>query len=130
MIQPSPVLAAICLRYEGNARIDADDTQTNSRDFVYVSGLAGFGTGVDTAADFTPGPGGDVAVILGARGLTSFAQLQANMTDSAFIPSSACRLRTGSICTMSTRSSSPRTICCSFRAIPSGFNRLPTVTAA
>ena len=32
-------------------------------------------------ADFTPGPGGDVAVIVGTPGLTSFAQVQANMTD-------------------------------------------------
>jgi tripartite-type tricarboxylate transporter receptor subunit TctC len=35
----------------------------------------------DTVADFTPGPGGDVAVIVGTPGLTSFAQVQAAMTD-------------------------------------------------
>ncbi|MGE3783317.1 MAG: calcium-binding protein [Alphaproteobacteria bacterium] len=66
---------------EGNDFIYTDDAHTNSQDFVYVSGLAGFGTGVDTVADFTPGPGGDVAVILSTPGLTSFAQVQANMTD-------------------------------------------------
>jgi hypothetical protein len=57
--------------------IYTDDLVTNSQDFVYVSGLSGFGT----VADFTPGPGGDVAVIAGTPGLTSFAQVQANMTD-------------------------------------------------
>ena len=31
--------------------------------------------------DFTPGAGGDVAVISGTPGLTSFAQVQAAMTD-------------------------------------------------
>ncbi|MGE0259887.1 MAG: calcium-binding protein [Alphaproteobacteria bacterium] len=65
----------------GNDFIYTDDLVTNSQDFVYVSGLAGFGTGVDTVADFTPGPGGDVAVILSTPGLTSFAQVQANMID-------------------------------------------------
>ncbi|HEU0061728.1 MAG TPA: hypothetical protein VFR19_17735, partial [Hyphomicrobiaceae bacterium] len=49
--------------------------------FVYVSGLTGFGTGTDTVADFTPGAGGDVAVILSTPGLTSFADAQARMTD-------------------------------------------------
>ncbi|MGE0259658.1 MAG: hypothetical protein AB7T18_12990, partial [Alphaproteobacteria bacterium] len=65
----------------GNDFIYTDDLVTNSQDFVYVSGLAGLGTGVDTVADFTPGPGGDVAVILSTPGLTSFAQVQANMID-------------------------------------------------
>ena len=60
---------------------DGDDLITNSQDFVYVSGLSGFGTGVDTVADFTPGAGGDVAVIVGTPGLTTFAQVQAAMTD-------------------------------------------------
>ena len=65
----------------GNDFIYTDDLITNSQDFVYVSGLSGFGTGIDTVADFTPGPGGDVAVIVGTPGLTSFAQVQAAMTD-------------------------------------------------
>ena len=68
----------------GNAGKDfiyTDDLVTPSQDFVYVSGLSGFGTGIDTVADFTPGPGGDVAVIVGTPGLTSFAQVQAAMTD-------------------------------------------------
>jgi Ca2+-binding RTX toxin-like protein len=65
----------------GNDFIYTDDLITNSQDFVYVSGLSGFGTGVDTVADFTPGVGGDVAVIVGTSGLTSFAQVQAKATD-------------------------------------------------
>ena len=32
-------------------------------------------------ADFTPGTGGDVAVIVGTPGLTTFAQAQAKMTE-------------------------------------------------
>ena len=65
----------------GNDFIYTDDLITNSQDFIYVSGLPEFGTGIDTVADFTPGAGGDVAVILGTPGLTSFAQVQANMSD-------------------------------------------------
>src|SRR3954451_1222157 len=68
----------------GNAGDDfiyTDDLVTNSTDYVYVSGLSGFGTGIDTVADFTPGAGGDVAVIVGTPGLTTFAQAQAKMTD-------------------------------------------------
>ncbi|MGD9618049.1 MAG: hypothetical protein AB7H90_16785 [Alphaproteobacteria bacterium] len=65
----------------GNDFIYTDDLVTNSQDFVYVSGLSGFGTGVDTVADFTPGAGGDVAVILSTPELTSFAEVQAKMTD-------------------------------------------------
>ena len=68
----------------GNDFIYTDDLVNNSQDFVYVSGLSGFGTGVDTVADFTPGAGGDVAVIVGTPGLTSFAQVQAKMTDVGF----------------------------------------------
>ena len=67
----------------GNAGDDfiyTDDLVTNSQDFVYVSGLSGFGTGIDTVADFTPGAGGDVAVIVGTPGLTTFAQAQAKTT--------------------------------------------------
>jgi Ca2+-binding RTX toxin-like protein len=64
-----------------NDFIYTDDLVTNSQDFVYVSGLSGFGTGIDTVVDFTPGTGGDVAVIVGTPGLTSFAQVQAKMTD-------------------------------------------------
>ena len=65
----------------GNDFIYTDDLITNSQDFIYVSGLSGFGTGIDTVIDFTPGTGGDVAVIVGTPGLTSFAQVQANMSD-------------------------------------------------
>src|SRR6476619_4499277 len=61
----------------GNDFIYTDDLVNNSTDYVYVSGLSGFGTGIDTVADFTPGPGGDVAVTVGTPGLTSFAQAQA-----------------------------------------------------
>ena len=67
----------------GNDFIYTDDLVTNSQDFVYVSGLSGFGTGIDTVADFTPGPGGDVAVIVGTPGLTSFAQVQAKTAASS-----------------------------------------------
>ena len=65
----------------GNDFIYTDDLITNSQDFIYVSGLFGFGTGIDTVADFTPGAGGDVAVISSTPGLTSFAQVRANMVD-------------------------------------------------
>ncbi|MGD9617492.1 MAG: calcium-binding protein, partial [Alphaproteobacteria bacterium] len=65
----------------GNDFIYTDDLITNSTDYVYVSGLSGFGTGIDTVADFTFGAGGDVAVILSTPGLTSFADVQANMID-------------------------------------------------
>ncbi|MGD9614773.1 MAG: hypothetical protein AB7H90_17560 [Alphaproteobacteria bacterium] len=65
----------------GNDFIYTDDLITNSTDYVYVSGLSGFGTGIDTVADFTPGAGGDVAVILATPGLTSFANVQASMVD-------------------------------------------------
>jgi len=64
-----------------NDFIYTDDLVTPSQDFVYVSGLSIFATGIDTMADFTPGFGGDVAVIVGTPGLTSFAQVQAAMTD-------------------------------------------------
>src|SRR6185312_3370499 len=60
----------------GNDFIYTDDLVTNSQDFVYVSGLSGFGTGIDTVADFTPGAGGDVAVISSTPGLTTFTQAQ------------------------------------------------------
>jgi Ca2+-binding RTX toxin-like protein len=66
----------------GNDFIYTDDLITNSTDYIYVSGLSGFGTGVDTVADFTPGPGGDVAVIVGTPGLASFADVQAKTTQS------------------------------------------------
>jgi Ca2+-binding RTX toxin-like protein len=66
----------------GNDLIYTDDLITNSQDFVYVSGLSGFGTGIDTVTDFKPGAGGDVAVIVGTPGLTSFAQVQAKTTTS------------------------------------------------
>jgi Ca2+-binding RTX toxin-like protein len=74
----------------GNDFIYTDDLALfKSQDFVYVSGLSGFGTGIDTVADFTPGSTlspvsantGDVVVILSTPGLASFADVQANMTD-------------------------------------------------
>jgi Ca2+-binding RTX toxin-like protein len=65
----------------GNDFIYTDDLVTNSQDFLYVSGLSGAGTGVDTLVDFIPGSGGDVAVIVSTSGLTSFANLQTRMID-------------------------------------------------
>jgi Ca2+-binding RTX toxin-like protein len=65
----------------GNDFIYTDDPSTPSQDFVYVSGLSGFGTGVDTVADFRPGTGGDVAVVLDTPGVTTFADVQARMFD-------------------------------------------------
>jgi Ca2+-binding RTX toxin-like protein len=72
----------------GNDFIYTDDPVLGAKttDYVYVSGLSGFGTGIDTVADFTPrlsntGFSGDVAVILSTPGLTSFADVQANMID-------------------------------------------------
>jgi hypothetical protein len=65
----------------GNDFIYTDDLITNSQDFVYVSGLSGFGTGVDTVADFRPGTGGDVAVVLDTPGVTTFADIQSRSFD-------------------------------------------------
>jgi Ca2+-binding RTX toxin-like protein len=72
----------------GNDFIYTDDLVTNSRDFIYVNGTPGLAVrtgnsilpGVETVADFTPGPGGDIVVISGIFG-GSFANLQTNMTD-------------------------------------------------
>ncbi len=56
----------------GNDFIYTDDIGLAYTDYVYV----GFGTGVDTVADFrATGPGADVVVITGGL-LTSFAQVQ------------------------------------------------------
>ena len=100
----------------GDDFIYTDDLVTNSQDFVYVSGLSGFGTGIDTVADFTPGPGGDVAVIVGTPGLTTFAQAQAKMTQPASIRPSTCRPATSCTSTTSIPASSPPTTSSSCRA--------------
>ena len=36
---------------------------------------------MDTVADFTPGRGGDVAVVLQTPGVTTFADIQSRMSD-------------------------------------------------